>query len=108
MAGLTRFLQDRATKEMRDSETILTELRASILRELHEPEIQQLTLFSTAEQDQLRRNIDALRARAEEIPAEITRERAAIQARYASPVAHLFPVAVTYLVPASLVRRGSI
>ena len=42
MAGLTRFLQDRATKEMRDSETILTELRTSILAELHVPEVQQL------------------------------------------------------------------
>jgi hypothetical protein len=108
MAGLRRFLQDRATKEMRDRETILTELRTSILAELHEPETRQLALFTTSEQDQLRRNIDSLRARAEEIPAEIARERAAIQARYASPTAHLFPVAVTYLIPASLARRGGI
>jgi len=108
MAGLTRFLQDRATKEMRDSEAILTELRRSILSELDEPEVRQLTLFSTAEQDQLQRNIDALRARADEIPTEIERERSAIQARYAEPTAHLFPVAVTYLIPASMARRGAL
>ena len=107
MAGLQRFLHDRATKEARDSEAILGELRRSILAELEEPEVRQLTLFTTAEQDQLHRNIDSLRARADEIPAEIERERQAIQARYAAPTAHLFPVAVTYLVPASLARRGA-
>ena len=105
MAGLMRFLQDRAAKEARDSEAILTELRTSILAELHEPEIQQLALFTTAEQDQFQRNVDALRARADEIPAEIARERRAIEARYAEPTAHLFPVAVTYLIPASIAHR---
>lgn len=33
------------------------------------------------------------------IPAEIKRERAGIFARYASPQARLFPVAITYVVP---------
>ncbi len=108
MAGLMRFLQDRAVKEARDSEAILTELRKSILAELDEPEIQQLALFTTAEQDQFQRNVDALRARADEIPAEIERERRAIEARYAEPTAHLFPVAVTYLIPASIARREAL
>jgi len=108
MAGLTRFLQDRATKEARDSAAILTELRTSILAELDEPEVRQLALFTMVEQEQVQRTIDALRARADEIPAEIERERRAIQTRYAAPTAHLFPVAVTYLVPTSLAHRGAL
>ena len=106
MAGLARFLHDRQTKEARDAEAVLTELRRSILAALDQPEMAQLALFATAEQEQLQRNADALRARAAEIPAEIERERRAIAARYAEPTAHLFPVAVTYLVPVSMARRG--
>jgi hypothetical protein len=45
-----------------------------------------------------------MRARLKEIPAEIERETAAIQARYANPQARLFPVAVTFLVPEKLAR----
>jgi len=107
MAGLLRVLRDRETKETKDSAAILTELRRSILAELNAPEAQQLYLpdLKPAEREQFERNVDALRARAAEIPAEIERERAAIEARYAEPTAHLFPVAVTYLIPRSIAQR---
>jgi hypothetical protein len=98
-AGLVRLLQERADKELSDSHAILSELRASILAELDTPEVRQLSLFTTDVQDQAKRSVDSLRARAEAIPAEIEREAQAIKARYANPTPHLFPVAVTYLVP---------
>ena len=64
----------------------------------------QLAGFSTAEQEQFERNIDALRARVQAIPGEITHETAAITARFADPQPRMFPVAVTYLVPEKMAR----
>jgi len=101
-AGLQRALEERAEKESADIRAILTELRTSILRELHEPEVQQLHLFKLAEREQLERNMDSLKERVERIPEEIERETAAIRARYADLTPRLFPVAVTYLVPERL------
>ena len=103
-AGLVRLLQERADKELSDSRAILSELRGSILAELDRPEVRQLSLFTTDVQDQAKRSVDSLRARAEAIPAEIEREAQAIRARYANPTPHLFPVAVTYLVPERIAR----
>ena len=104
--GLQKFLAEQAEKEMNDITTILTELRSTILAELHQPEVVQLQLagFSTAEQEQFERNMTALAERAEQIDAEIELERANIRRRFADPQARLFPVAVTYLVPERMGR----
>ncbi|PAX52197.1 DISARM system SNF2-like helicase DrmD [Brunnivagina elsteri] len=102
--SLQRDLGDRAAKEAADITAILTELRQSILKELDEPEFKQLELFNTAEVEQFERNINSLKARVEQIPAEIEREVAAIQARFANPTPRLFPLAVTYLIPQKLAR----
>ncbi len=75
------------------------------MAELHQPDVLQLSLFSDPEREQFERNIDSLRARADQIPAEIDREAAAIRARYADPQTRLFPVAVTFLVPERLARE---
>ncbi|MBN3927176.1 hypothetical protein, partial [Nostoc sp. NMS4] len=83
---------------------VLTELRQSILNELDEPEFKQLELFNTAEKEQFERNVNSLKVRVEQIPAEIEREVAAIQARFANPTPRLFPLAVTYLIPQKLAR----
>ena len=105
-SGLQKFLAERAEKEMQDITTILTELRTTILAELHQPEIVQLQLagFSTAEQEQFERNMSALAERAEQIDGEIVKEREAIRKRFADPQPRLFPVAVTYLVPERMAR----
>jgi superfamily II DNA or RNA helicase len=102
--GLQKFLAERAEQEMRGITTVLSELRESILAELRQPEIEQLQLFSTAEREQLERNLSALAERAERIDDEIALERAAIGRRFADPQPRLFPVAVTYLVPERLAR----
>jgi hypothetical protein len=59
-------------------------------------------LFTVNERNQLTRNTQALEARLKEIPAEIEAEQEAIRARYADPEPRLFPVAVTFLVPARM------
>jgi tRNA U34 5-carboxymethylaminomethyl modifying GTPase MnmE/TrmE len=101
-AGLQRELAERADKEVRDIAAILTELRKAIQAELEAPEYRQQELFSTPEREQFERNVDALRARVDQIPDEIERETAAIRGRFADPQPRLFPVAVTYLVPKRL------
>lgn len=105
--GLQRKLGERAAKEAGDIRTILMELQQAIAGQLDEPEYQQSFLpgMEPEEVEQFRRNQEAMRARLKEIPAEIERETAAIQARYANPQARLFPVAVTFLVPEKLAKR---
>lgn len=103
-SSLQRELQNRADKEVADITAILTELRSSILRELEEPSIEQLELFSTTEREQFDRNVNSLKARAEQIPTEIDQETELIRKRFENPAARLFPLAVTFLVPQKLIR----
>ena len=103
--GLQKALAERAEKEANDITTILTELKKTIQDELDTAsEELQLQLFTTPEKDQFDRNADALRARIRAIPGEIEKETEAIKARFADPQPRMFPVAVTYLVPARLAR----
>jgi hypothetical protein len=85
---------------------VLTELRQSILSELDASPDPQLRIeaFDDDERDQLERNRDFLRVRAEAIPVEINRESEALRQRFRDPEARLFPVAVEYRVPRSLDR----
>lgn len=100
--GLQKRLAERADKEARDIETILTELKKAIELELNDPAYIQFSLFDDPELERFERNKDAMRIRAKEIPEEISRETAAIRARFANPEARMFPVAVTFVVPARM------
>ena len=102
--SLAQNLNDRANQEVEDITKILTELKISIEQELRIPQVEQLTLFSSAEKEQFERNIGSLKARLQQIPHEIEQETAAIRARFANPQARLFPLAVMYLVPEKLLR----
>ena len=100
--GLHKRLAERADKEARDIESILTELKKSIEAELNDPAYIQPLLFDDPEMERFERNKEAMRARVREIPGEIERETAAIRARFADPQARMFPVAVTFVVPRSM------
>ncbi|RME04629.1 MAG: helicase, partial [Bacteroidetes bacterium] len=100
--GMKRQLQQRAEKEQRDIEAVLTELAAAIEKELAAPSYKQLALFNDNERSQLSRNTATLEARLAQIPKEIEAEQKAIRTRYADPQPRLFPVAVTFLVPERL------
>lgn len=99
MQYILNALARREDKDVQDMTRILEELRHSIEAELAEPAVEQLALWSPEEKEQLRRNIDSLRARAAAIPDESQREAVVIRGRYANPDARLFPVAITFLVP---------
>ncbi|MBI4860169.1 MAG: hypothetical protein HY815_07875 [Candidatus Riflebacteria bacterium] len=60
--------------------------------------------FSQPEEEQFRRNRDNLKTRLAAIPGEMAAEERAIRARFRDPVPRVFPVAVTYLVPANMVE----
>ncbi len=99
ISGMKRQLAQRAEKEQRDIEAVLSELAKAITAELAAPAYTQLDLFNDNERNQLNSNTDALKIRLTEIPAEIEAEQAVIRARYADPEPRLFPVAITFLVP---------
>lgn len=99
VTSIEKALAERAEKEAADVQAVLEELAKTIDRELTEDDQPQLLLFDNLEKEQFNLNREALVARRKAIPAEIERERAGIVARYASPQARLFPVAITYVVP---------
>ncbi len=104
-ASMARQLAERADKEADDITTILRELEQAIRDELDGPEYVQLALFTTPEREQYERDVVALRTRLAQIPVEIEKETEHLRRRYADPQPRLFPVAVTFLVPARLERR---
>ncbi len=106
--SLQKTLADRAAKEISDITAILSELERAIRDQLDDPDCQQgfLPGLAPIEQEQFERNVDALRRRLQEIPGEIKKETDAIRARFADPRPRMFPVAVTFLVPARLAKGG--
>ncbi|MEQ9397316.1 DISARM system SNF2-like helicase DrmD [Haliea sp.] len=104
LKDLESKLQRRKDTEIKDISTVLDELEASIERELKNAENpEQLTLFTEDERTQVRRDLDALKARLARIPEEREQEVQAIEHRYGDYVARTFPVAVVFLVPQSMV-----
>ena len=97
--SLVRLVGEQRDQEIAKITAVLEELRAQILTELDEPDVEQLALFNADEREQLERNRDFLRARVEQIPAEIEREVEVIRRRFADPEPRVFPVAVEFLVP---------
>jgi SNF2 family DNA or RNA helicase len=104
--GLKKLLKDREDKEVADITAILSELRQAIQGQLDDPFYRETYLpgFAPAEQEQFERNVDSLRRRLTEIPNEIEKESESIRARFADPQPRMFPVAVTFLVPARMAR----
>lgn len=98
--GLERRLAELAETEKREVTAILTELKHTLESSLQQPD--QLALDLEDGEDD--RTLDALHRRIDAIPEEITQECALIDRRYADPLARLFPVAVTFLVPERMAR----
>ncbi|MBX9688713.1 MAG: DISARM system SNF2-like helicase DrmD [Candidatus Obscuribacterales bacterium] len=99
--SMDRVLAEREQKDVKNVSAILDELATHIRRELNQetPEVEQLKLWDIAEVEQFQSDINSLRSRLEKIPREKELEVKAIRARYASPDARLFPLAVACFVP---------
>lgn len=99
MNGILNLLSELSELESKNIESVLNELANSIRKELDEPDVLQLELFTSEEKEQLNRNMDALRRRLTAIPAEIEQEKKVIKNRFSDPQFRLFPVAVMFLLP---------
>lgn len=100
--SLQKQLEARREQEVSNITLVMNELKRAIENELDEPTVKQLELPTLEERDQRRADLDALRHRLAQIPLELENEVKALTARYANVQARLFPVAVTFLVPASM------
>jgi superfamily II DNA/RNA helicase len=107
---LLKKLKERHEREKTDIRKVLQGLEANIKKRLAdidkrieaEEESQQPSFFDDLERDQFERDQQALEIRLEEIPAELERELALINARYADPRPELIPLALVYLIPKKL------
>ena len=99
--NLQTFLDDRAEREVASFTVVMEDLAKSIRKVLNDeadPQLR-LALDDQNEKAQRERDIDSLRHRLKQIPAELERETAHLRSRYANPQPRLFPLAVTFLVP---------
>jgi superfamily II DNA or RNA helicase len=102
---LTNTLQSRKQQEQADIGTVLDELEKSIQEELQKDHLPtQFSLFSEDERTQVRRDTAALEMRLARIPSERKLEAQAIETRYAKLNDRTFPVAVIFLMPASMLK----
>lgn len=100
LRNLQNTLENRKRQEIENITAVLDELARAIAHELKSgPKPEQLDLFSDAERTQLRRDVEALKARLGRLPDEKEQETKAIENRYRDFVARTFPVAVVFLVP---------
>ncbi len=101
MRNLESTLKIRKEKLVKDAADILSELKATIEREINDtnPASQQLEFWKSEEKIQLEKNTSSLRSRMAEIPKEIEEEKRSIETRFDSPVARTFPVAISVFVP---------
>lgn len=98
---LENTLERRKQADVADITSVLADLEKAISREIADSKAVQLELWPEDERQQLRRDVEALRARLKRIPDERVQEIAAIENRYAGYQHRTFPVAVVFVVPQS-------
>ncbi|MGM7724083.1 DISARM system SNF2-like helicase DrmD [Metabacillus sp. Hm71] len=103
---LENSIKRRKKGEIEDITAILDDLEKLIEREIKEQKTEQLQFdfWPDDQRNQLRRDVDALRARLSRIPDEKKLEIATVQERYSNLIDRTFPVAVVLLVPESLLK----
>jgi hypothetical protein len=99
---LKNTLDRRKVGDIADITGLLTELERALNREIEDSsrlKQAELGLWPENERMQLRRDVDALRARRDRIPEEREKEINAIESRYSDLAHRTFPVAVTFILP---------
>ena len=104
LRNLASTLERRMETEKKNVRDILGDLENAIRNELDQENLlKQMSLpgFGEDERNQIRRDIEALKARLSRIPEEKKNEEDAIAKRYSGLADRTFPVSVEFLVPAS-------
>lgn len=100
---LTNTIESRKIREAEDIGQVLDDLEKALTAEIAtDQEPVQLSLLSEDERIQLTRDRAAIEARLARIPAEREQEQRAIEERHAHPKEHTFPVGIVIIVPESL------
>ncbi|QMU74135.1 DEAD/DEAH box helicase [Streptacidiphilus sp. P02-A3a] len=104
-----KVLDKRCEEDVKAMQSVLTELERNIRESLNTNALwhQDSLLSVDTEREQLHKDHTELETRLAAIPAQLESESEALRHRYANPVARRFPVAVTFLVPASLTVAGT-
>lgn len=103
--NLATTLAARADQEVARFEAVLKELQRAIEQELQGSARPQMEFWTDDEKSQRERDEQGLRRRLQEIPGEMQQEAAHLRARFRDPSPRLFPIAVTYLVPPTVLRN---
>jgi hypothetical protein len=99
-ANLQSYLDKRSADEVASFTAVMNELAKTIRETLAAKVDPQMEFeWSESEKAQRERDLDGLRGRLAEIPAELERETEHLKSRYRDPQPRLFPIAVTFLVP---------
>jgi hypothetical protein len=104
LRNLTSTLEKRMEYEKKNIISVLEDLERAIRTELDQENLyKQMSLpgFGEEERNQIRRDIEALKARLARIPEEKKREEAAVAKRYSGLADRTFPVSVEFIVPES-------
>lgn len=107
-AALRNRLDQRRDDEVKRVDANMAQFAGSLRRALADDSEDgqlQLELTDPREQAQWRRDQRSRRERLDQLPHQRDREVEAIEARYRDPAAHLFPVAVLFVVPRSEAAR---
>jgi superfamily II DNA or RNA helicase len=96
---LENTLERRKQADIADITSVLDNLEKAITKEIADSKTVQLELWPEDERQQLRRDVEALRARLKRIPDERVQEIAAIENRYSGYQHRTFPVAVIFILP---------
>ncbi|MCD0155789.1 DISARM system SNF2-like helicase DrmD [Deinococcus sp. 6GRE01] len=103
LQSLRNTLAIRARQELEDITGVLNDLEQALKAELERGEPEMPRLLSLPEEEQIRRDRQALADRLKRIPEERERETAAVEARHADPTERTFPVGVVFLVPDNMI-----
>lgn len=105
--SLHKAIHDRKEKEIKDIHAILDDLENRLRAELQEETTKgpQLFLpgFSPQELDQYKKDKEAVKARLARIPEEREKEIQNIERHFSSPSPRVFPIAVSFMIPASMI-----
>lgn len=96
---LRNTLAIREKQELEDIMGVLDDLEKALRAELDSRPPEMPRLLTLPEEEQIKRDRQALADRLKRIPEERERETAAVRLRHADPTERTFPVAVVFLVP---------
>lgn len=103
LQSLRNTLAIRERQEIEDVVGVLDDLEQALRTELERGEPEMPRLLTLPEEEQIKRDRQALADRLRRIPEEREREVAAVRRRHADPAERTFPVAVVFLVPGDMV-----